>query len=375
MGSQFSNPTRRLLADGALAQIRGEIAAYNPKRVLLVLGKQSFRNSLYYNNLCGYLEGLSIQKLEGIPNNPTASYVQEQWDKLRDKTFDVVIGVGGGSVLDFGKTVAALLTQTAGKIDDYLAKRVGFEQKPLPFVAIPTTAGTGSEVTPYASIESKDKQKISLAHPYLFPAIAIVDPTLTYSMPAYLTACTGFDAICQAIESYWSKSNTSQSQTHSLRAIPVLLSAIRRAITKPDDVTARYEMAYASSEAGIAISETKTTAVHSVSYPMTTHFGVAHGHACALTLSSFIRFNAPALKGDRGNRLYQRMGTSSADNAANLIDHLMNEVQLERTLTKVGIDQTGINTVVEHGFRTDRVKNNPRDLTPDELRELLMKLQ
>src|SRR3989338_1082891 len=126
-------------------------------------------------------------------------------------------------------------------------------------------------------------------------------------------------------------------------------------------------MALASSEAGIAISQTRTTAVHAVSYPLTTHYGIAHGHACALTLFSFIDYNEPVLKGRKMEMLCQTMKVPSHEEAVVFINRLMDSIGLQRSLRGFGIDQEGIEKIVENSFRADRVKNNPRELTPNDL--------
>jgi len=267
MATTFLNPTKHIFGNDSFEQLPETLREFNPKKILLVLGSNSFRKSLYYNRLQSFLKESEFDESTAIPANPTESFLSDQWNLLRNKNYDLVIAIGGGSVLDFGKAIAAFLTQAEGTVSEYLNKEREFKTPPLPVIAIPTTAGTGSEVTPYSSISSDDKQKISLTHPYLFPKVAIVDPKLTYSMPSYLSACTGFDAICQAIESYWSRSNTETSQKHSLKAIPVLLKHIASVTQEPSHEEARGQMAYASSEAGMAIAETRTTAVHSVSYP------------------------------------------------------------------------------------------------------------
>jgi alcohol dehydrogenase class IV len=371
MAETYKHPTRQIVRNGALADLPSEVDRFKPETILLVVGKESFRKSIHFNNLQKYMVGYDLSHIISVGDNPTEQFLQTIWTQQKTQTYDLVIGIGGGSVLDFGKTIAALLTQPCGTVSEFLSNQMKFEKDTIPFIAIPTTAGTGSEVTQYASIETEDKQKISLTDIKLFPALAIVDPELTHSMPPYLTACTGFDAICQAIESYWSVSNSETSEPHALKAIPILIKNLIRATQNPNNKDARFQMAYASLEAGLAIAQTRTTAVHSVSYPMTTYFDVPHGHACSLTLAPFIRFNAPAIKGARGEKLYQAMGVSSADNGAQLVEDLMKKVKLEQSLTKLGIDTSGIQTIIQNGFRPDRVKNNPRHLTPEDLKTIL----
>lgn len=375
MSQAYQNPTIRIFGEGAVEQeLPDLLKTFRPKRVLLVLGMRSFRSSPDYETLQRTLSQYETHEAPPVSSHPSVAMVEHALTFLRSRrtSCDVVLGIGGGSVLDVAKLLAALLPQRAtSAVETYLAQRRAFRSKPLPVIAVPTTAGTGSEVTPYVSLETRTKQKVTLEHPWLFPRVALIDPRLTHSMPAYVTACTGFDAFCQAVESCWAKRRTPFSQTHALRAITLILGAFDQVQRDPHDREARAAMALASCEAGLAISQTRTTAVHAVSYPLTTLFGIAHGHACALTLASFIRFNAPSLANGQGTMLWHAMGVSSAEEAARLVERLMDAVALERSLRRLGVDRAGVSRIVEQGFRPDRVDNNPRALTPAALRKML----
>lgn len=370
----YGNPTRRMIGEGVLERLGEALATFQARTALVVLGESSLRKSRHYDTLRRALSGVTVAEAAPVAANPTVSAVEERWAALRGTAVDVVVAVGGGSVLDMGKLLAVLLPQGGGFPDDLAASRLAVEREPVPCVAIPTTAGTGSEVTPYASLVTPQRRKITVEHPRLFPTLALVDPLLCESMPADVTACTGFDALCQAIESVWSVRRSPCADTHALRAIPLILDHLERAVREPTDRRARFAMSLASCEAGLAISHTRTTAVHAVSYPLTTLFGIAHGHACALTLASFIRFNAPSLADGQGTTLWQVMGVSSAEEAAGAVERLMDAVGLERSLSRLGVDRSGVERVVAEGFRPDRVRNNPRALTPEALREILRHL-
>lgn len=277
-------------------------------------------------------------------------------------------------MIDAAKALAILMNQTGRSLEDYLEKRMEFQRESLPLIAIPTTAGTGSEVTPYASLKTKGHQKISLTHPWIHPRVALIDPLLTHSMPSYVTACTGLDALSQSIESYWSIHHSPFSDTHALRAIPLILRNLEKVLKDPADAQARFVMALASTESGLAITQTRTTAVHAVSYPLTTFFGIAHGHACALTLPSFIRYNGPVLEPDRGEQLWRVLGVTSWEKAAREVERLIDVMGLERSLRKLGLKNGDLNTVIENGFRSDRAVNNPREVTKEALHEILQSI-
>ena len=374
MSTPYWNPTQRWIENGAFSELASLLESFGPKAVLLVLGEKSFRNSPHFARLQEMIKPYRIIHSAPVPPNPKQDFIQEEIERLKDERFDLVLAIGGGSVLDVGKILASLTRQETTDLDGHLKGELQLSKPPYPLIAIPTTAGTGSEVTPYASLETKEHKKVTFSHFTFYPSVALIDPELCHSMPPYVTASTGFDALSQAIESFWSIHATSFSRTHSLRALELLLSNFRKVLKNSADAEARFGMSLASCEAGLAIAQTKTTAVHSVSYPITSHFGVAHGHACALTLAPFVRFNAPVLK-EEGKPLIARFGASDYEGVAREIESLMEGVGLERSLSKLGIDEKGIGLILRDGFRPDRVKNNPRPVTTENLQEILQSIR
>ena len=365
----YTNPTERIFGDGAFAELPKCLAKFQPKSILLVLGEKSFRQSSYYSKCREFVEAYSLIEASPVSQNPTQKFIQEEINRLSDKGYDLVLAIGGGSVLDVSKLLASVPKQKNRDLSHYLAPGYRFETKPAPIIAVPTTSGTGSEVTPYASIETLEKKKITISDLSFYPAVAIIDPELSYSMPAYVTASTGFDALSQAVESFWSVHATSFSETHALRAIDLIVSSLEQAYENPTSPAARRLMALGSCEAGLAIAQTKTTAVHSVSYPITAHFGVAHGHACALTLGEFIRFNADHIQNRK--LLYSAFKLQDENVIAAKVESLMESVKLERSLSKLGIDEEGRTLILQEGFRPDRIANNPRKVERDDLVKIL----
>ncbi len=374
MSSPYWNPTHRWIESGSFTKIPAFLEPLHPKTILLILGKKSFRSSPYFSKLQGMLAPYQLIESGPVPPNPKQDFIQEEINRLKNKPFDLVLAIGGGSVLDLAKILASIPRQEETHLEEYLKGKFELKKPAVPLIAVPTTAGTGSEVTPYASLETKDRKKMTISHPAFYPTVALIDPELCCSMPAYVTASTGFDALSQAIESFWSVHATPFSRTHSLRALELIISNFRKVLKNPKDTEARFAMSLASCEAGLAISQTKTTAVHSVSYPITTHFGIAHGHACALTLAPFVRFNAPVLK-EEGKPLMARFGAADYEGMAREIEDLMEVMGLERSLSKLGIDDKGIGLIVRDGFRPDRVKNNPRPLSTENLQEILQSIR
>ncbi|MFX1363510.1 MAG: phosphonoacetaldehyde reductase [Promethearchaeota archaeon] len=317
-----------------------------------------------------------------IAPTPSVLGIEKALNSFKKKKYDSIIALGGGSVLDIGKSVSIFSTNE-GKIEDYLLKKEKLRRKGIPLILIPTTSGTGSEATHFAVIFI-EKTKYSLADPILIsPKYTIVDPELTYSLPKRITAYTGMDALCQAIESYWNINSTNESKNYAKKAIKLILKNLFNAVHNPDKKS-RYSMAIAAHFSGKAINITKTTACHAISYPITSYFNVPHGHAVALTLPSMFIFNSNANEKDindlRGvdfvkmtmNELISILGVSNFTDAKNKIKNLIKNIGLETNLGDLGIKtQDDIEIIIKNGFNPERVKNNPRILTETQLREIL----
>ena len=374
MSGFYANPTHRFFAEGGIESLPEALAPYRPKRVLLVMGAKSFRESEACHRLKSRFVGVAIDESEPVSENPSIPFVECFIEEYRGRGIDLVIGIGGGSAIDAAKVAAVFLTQPSGAFGRHIDLNADISGPRLPLAAVPTTAGTGSEVTPYVSVQTAQKKKITITHGHFFPDLAILDPLLTQSMPPAVTASTGFDALSQAIEAFWSVRHTPFSDTHALRAAALAVRNLATAVREPKNRSARAAMTLAGCESGLAIATTATTAVHSVSYPITTYFHVPHGHACALTLAQFIRYNEDVMHHERYALLWQAMGVSSASQAASRIEKLMEETGLSRSLAVLGVLGEDIETIIQNGFRPDRVKNNPKPLTPEALRAILHRI-
>lgn len=284
---------KALIDQDSIVQLQKIIRSLSPKKVFLFRGKRSY-------DYCGAkdlidkvfsTEGTEISEWQDFQENPKIEDVEKGLTLLRKFNADIIIAIGGGSVLDMAK-----LIRFAYSYEGNLTGKV-FEKKEhlIPLVAIPTTAGTGCEATPFA-VCYEDKVKYSVAHPDMLPDIAVVYPPLTYSNSSYLTACTGFDALAQATEAYWNVNATTESDLFAEEAIELLWHNIFKTVTQPTPES-RAAMSKGAYLAGKAIAITKTTAPHAFSYAFTTYCGYPHGHAVALTFPFFFDLNVCRFKG------------------------------------------------------------------------------
>ncbi|MBD1382701.1 iron-containing alcohol dehydrogenase [Metabacillus arenae] len=238
--------------------------------------------------------GVPYGKYLGVDTEPTDIHVKEALEKCMNEGCEIIIAIGGGSCIDTAKAVAVLRTNE-GTIADYFGTQKPFKNKPLPFIAIPTTAGTGSEVTKVTVItDTRTDVKMMLSRPELLPQVAIVDPKLTISCPKGVTAATGVDALCHAIEAFISKKAQPVTDTLALSAIENIMTYIRRVYNDGHDMEAREKMAQGAMLAGIAFSNASVALVHGMSRPIGAIFHVPHGISNAMLLSAVLEFTKEA---------------------------------------------------------------------------------
>lgn len=376
---------KEYLGIGSVEYLRQILAEEKPKSIFLVRGRDSYRSSGAQEKLAPLLGHYKTTSFMDFSSNAKLGDVEKGIALFREHQSDFTIAVGGGSALDLAKAIT-LLADCPEKPADYIQniqKKAAPHNRRIPLVAIPTTAGTGSEATHFAAIYI-DKKKYSLAHPSLVPDYAIIDPSLTFSLPRYQTACTGMDALSQAIESYWSIYSTEKSKQYAREAITVALAHLETAVCNPDPIS-RVAMARGANLAGKAINISFTTACHAISYPVTSYFNIPHGHAVALTLPEMVVYNAKVNTNDCQDRrrvsyVQQALhdieilfGVSSPWEVKQRLEELFDRIHLPRKLREVGIVQEGITTIITHSS-PQRMGNNPRKITEQSLRQMLQKI-
>jgi alcohol dehydrogenase len=365
----YEMPTIILFGEGCLATLPDLLAPY--RKIAFFHGRASYVPNA--QRMDALLQGKDILHIADIAPEPEVRHLQECTEQLQSFAPECVLALGGGSVLDIAKGAAFCAMQSTS-VEGLLSASGGHFADSLPVIAIPTTAGTGSEVTPFAVFWNHgEKKKYSFGYRELFPAHALVDPELTYSMPPIVTACTGMDAFTQACESYWNNNHNPTSDAYALEALSLMLSALPKAVEDGADASARHDVMLGSLRAGQAFSNTRTAACHSISYPMTLYFGVTHGQAVGVTLPEVLLLDAQAMP-NRIPDFCEALGASSMGEAAEKIRDMMRASGLCTRLSELGIDRAGIDIIVEHGFTPERMSNNPYAFTAESLRTMLLHL-
>ncbi|MGB0618156.1 MAG: phosphonoacetaldehyde reductase [Myxococcota bacterium] len=366
---------------GAAADLAAVLDARGLHRVLLVTGRGSYTDSGAEAALNGALADRPHERFCDFDENPKLEHVLEGVERFRAFRPDCVVAVGGGSAMDTAKLIAVFAAQEGPAID-YVEGRRSIADGAVPLIAIPTTAGSGSQTTHFAVLYV-DRTKFSVAHPTLLPAVALVDPDLLTALPDLVAASAGLDALNQGIESFWSIHATPASREAAAESVRLAWAHLPDFVSKRD-AASRAGMALAAQLAGEAIDVTKTTAPHAISYPITSHFGVPHGHAVGLVLPSILIYNAGVESDDclhpagadavRASiaELVELLGATDTREAALRYATVMEEVGLRRDLATLGIrTREDLDLIVSNGFNPQRVNNNPRRLTEAALRRML----
>lgn len=307
----------------------------------------------------------------GVTANPKLEDAQKAAELAKCNHADYIVALGGGSALDLAKFAASLACAEGSAIEYFRAQKT-FEKQHLAVIAMPTTSGTGSEVTGVSVMsDGASGDKAPLVHDNFFVAIAVVDPLLTESVPPFVTAATGLDAMAHALEAYWCKAHNEQSDKYAVSALNRLFANIEKAYANGHDLQAREQMSRGSLEAGLAFSPTRTAAVHACSYPLSEDYHLCHGEACAFTLDSFVRYNGEAEQ-ERMNALASALGFANYDAMADEIARIKQATGMKTTLEQVGItDVRGLaERCVVHGL----MNNNPIKPSVEELEEMFGKL-
>ena len=314
------------------------------KNKVLVFTQSGIYN-IFGNIINNELQHTDITFFEKITENPKREEIKTAQDNFKETSFDFIIAFGGGSVIDFAKAFRF------------------YDKRLTPLIAIPTTAGTGSQATQFAVVYI-DGKKTSLDDPKILPEFVIADSQFVENAPKYLKACSAIDAYCQAIESFWSVKATDESKKYALRAIEICRDYIVDAVNT-NNPKANEMMVKAAHLAGKAINISRTTAAHALSYKITSKYGIPHGHAVALSIIGLFEINIVTLN-ERTDLI--KVLKISENNFRSYFTNLMKSIGLEPDIKNLGIQN--LDEIVE-SVNIERLKNNPKPLSKTDLLYIL----
>ncbi|OIR07508.1 alcohol dehydrogenase 2 [mine drainage metagenome] len=316
--------------------------------------------------------GVEICWADGEPAEPTLAAAEALRDRVRAFAPDIVVAAGGGSVLDTAK-VAAALHDKPGPISDYFGLNL-VPARRTALIAVPTTAGTGSEVSPNSILlDEASSTKKAVISPALVPDAAVVDPVLTLTLPPALTATTGIDALTHCLEVYANLSAHAATDANALEGVRLIAANLPRAVSNGSDVAARSAVALGSLYGGLGLGPVNTAAVHALAYPLGGEHHLSHGTSIALLLSHVARFNAPAMPG-RHAALSVALGADArasveeaASECADRLDALLRACDAPRGLGSCGIPRDALPGLADAALGVTRLlKNNPRPVTRED---------
>lgn len=366
--------TRIHFADGVLEDaLKAEVEGLGIERPLLVTDEGLVNVGLAERAEAALPSGIEPVLFDKTPSNPTEQAVMLAAELYRAEGCDGLIGFGGGSPLDLAKAVGIAVTHE-GPLADYAAIEGGvarIKDRLPPLIAIPTTAGTGSEVGRGAVITLADGRKLGLLSPYLIPKVAICDPTLTLDLPPLLTAATGMDALTHCIETYIATAYNPPADGIALDGLRRAAANIERAVDKGSDLAARREMMAAAMNGALAFQK-GLGGVHAMSHGLgaQSRYGLHHGMLNAVLLPHMLAFNAPAV-GHRYQDLNRAMGAKPATDLAAAITALNARLALPSTLGDMGVDDDAIDIAAPMAEKDHTNGTNPRRANADDYKALM----
>ncbi len=372
---RLQQPPQIVFGNGCAANCAEVLAKRGAKNILLVSTRSVIaRNGELVESL--ERQGCRIAAVEIVEPEPTCTQFEAALERVRQQSFEAVVGLGGGSALDVAKLLAAL-TKGGQKICDAFGidRLAGRE---IFLVCIPTTAGTGSEVSPIAVLlDEAAELKKGVVSPHLIPDAALVDPLLTLSVPAELTAATGMDALTHCLEAYVNKFAHPATDTHALRGIQLIAGNLLRAVKNGADTEARANVALGSLCGGMCLGPVGTAAIHALSYPLGGRFHVAHGVSNALLMPHVLRFNLPHSP-LRHADITRALGLSTsgtvmeiASRGAEHLAQLSMECGIPQHLAEFNIPREAIPSMAHAAMQVTRLlKNNVRPMTEMDARAI-----
>jgi len=374
MGEVYYNPTKIMIGD-SYESLNNLLDQNSEKRILILCSKNFLKRNKLLSDLFNKQKNVLVYS--NVKNNPDINYTYDILQDLKDEGIEYIVAIGGGSVIDTGKAVSAFSQLNIKNCDELrtciIEKKYLSNKDFIPIVAIPTTAGTGSEVTSWATIwDLENEKKYSIACDKLYPEKAIIDSSLTITLPMELTVSTGLDALTHAVESYWAKASNRISKIYGIKAIKLIVETLPDLLDELDNYRLRENMSLASLYAGLAFSNTKTTACHSISYPLTMKYNIPHGIAVSITLAEVMKLNSDHIQDF--DTLINAFKVNHAADVQNFMTSIYDKANIKYRLKDYGVEEKDVLNIVDKSYTKGRMDNNPRDLTKQQIEKMLIKL-
>ncbi len=365
MNFTFDTTARCVFRDNVASELGPLCAPVLPRGKILFVTDATIRGLGLADNALVSLEGAGYETVifDEVTPDPPAPMIQREAALARQEGVVGVVAFGGGSTMDTAKLAAYLARSDQSLGDIYgVGKCTGAR---LPLVCVPTTGGTGSEVTPISVVTKSAEEKMGVSDPVLMPDLAVLDPALSVTLPADHTAATGIDAMVHAIEAYTTKLKKNPvSDALALEALRLLATHIRQAVSTPDDREARGGMLLGSMLAGKAFANAPCAAVHALAYPLGARFHLPHGLSNALLLPAVLRFNRAAVEADYARLGAVIFGEASADALIAGFETLGPQLGLPSRLRETGIGEADLPVMAHDAMAQTRLlQNNPRNVS------------
>ena len=368
----YTQPVKILFKTGGLAGLGDELEKNGYNGGILICDPFFIKSGL-----AGKIQNIAKGRLRAVFSDITPNPLVDEVDAcarvIRQGDYDFALAVGGGSAMDLAKAACAVAAHD-GSIRAFHSGGKVFSRPGIPLIAVPTTAGTGSEVTCVSVLSDPDSgAKAPISSDFMFAKLIVVDPELTLSVPADVTASTGLDVLSHALEGFWSKNHQPVCDALALHSAKLVFENLLNVFDNVNDLSAREKMCEASVIAGLAFALPKTAAAHACSFPLTSIYRIPHGEACAFTLDSLCEINATAEHG-RLDTFARALGFSGAMEMGNRIFEMKKYTGMRMTLSDIGLSETDLPEFVKKCHHPNLL-NNPVELDDEVLTRMFLSKQ
>jgi len=368
---KYDMPTSWRHGRGMASQTGEILAQLGCKRTLVLTDRFLFSSGII-EPVIHSLEKKSISHTicDDVNREPTVALFDSIADKLDLRSFDSIVAVGGGSVLDVSKGLS-IIGSFGGHIRDYDGFDLVPEYPSIKVIAVPTTSGTGSEVSDgVVLIDESRNTKFLVISKKICPAIAITDPEMTKTMPPIVTACSGMDALVHAVESYISRGANPVTDLFALKAIGLISKGLRTAYYNGDDMNARENMQIGATMAMISAMNSYLGLCHAMAMPLCALYNIPHGQVCGILFPHVLKYNSPSVK-ERVEDIFQKMGF---DDEYNDFDKLLHDIGLSVRLTDFGYKEDHMETIINETLASAQAPTNPRVPTKNDITDIVNKI-